>query len=313
VTGTARWADVAERGSALGLRITVWCYRLFGRPLSLVLVHGIVGYFFLTGRAARRASRAYLRRVAATPDGARALGRPPDIWASFLHFRAFALAIFDRLVLWLGRPEDFSFEVVGIERYKQLLARGRGAIVIGAHIGSFDALRALAQHDRRAVNVLMFTRHAPRINAIFRRLSPDFEMRIIETDPGAAETVLRIRACIERGELVAMLGDRVEADAPGRACRVPLLGDPVPLPEAPYLLAGLLRCPLFLMVALRQGSGRYRVIAEVLAEEVEIPRREREKRVRELATAYAERLEHHCRTNPYQWFNFYDFWQEGAR
>jgi predicted LPLAT superfamily acyltransferase len=112
---------------------------------------------------------------------------------------------------------------------------------------------------------------------------------------------------------VAMLADRIEAGDHGRTCRVPLLGEAVALPQAPYLLAGLLRCPLFFMVALRQGSGRYRVIAEVLAESVELPRREREKRVQELATAYAGRLEHYCRTNPYQWFNFYDFWQEGAR
>lgn len=308
-----RWADVAERGSILGLRITVWCYRLFGRPLSLVLVHGIVAYFYLTGRAARRASRAYLRRIAGTPDGTRALGRRPDAWASFLHFRAFALSIFDRLVLWLDRRDAFSFEVVGLERYKEILACGRGAVIIGAHIGSFDALRALAEHDGRPVNILMFTRHAPRINAVFRQLSPDFQVRVIEADPSSVETVLRIRTCIERGELVAMLGDRIEAGDRGRTCQVPFLGDAVALPQAPYLLAGLLRCPLFFMVALREGSGRYRVVAEVLSDRVELPRREREKRVQELAAAYAGRLEHYCRKTPYQWFNFYDFWQEGAR
>lgn len=313
MSGTTRWADVAERGSALGLRITVWCYRLFGRPLSLVLVHGIVAYFYLTGRAARRASRAYLRRVAATPEGAGALGRPPDAWASFLHFRAFALSIFDRLVLWLDRRDAFAFEVVGLERFKQILGRGRGAVLVGAHLGSFDALRALAEHDRRPVNILMFTRHAPRINAVFRRLSPDFEMRVIEADPQSVDMVLKIRSCIERGELVAMLADRIEVADRGRTCRVPFFGEAVTLPQAPYLLAGLLRCPLFLMVALRQGSGRYRVVAEVLSERVEMPRREREKRVQELAAAYAGRLEHYCRAYPYQWFNFYDFWQEGAR
>lgn len=310
--GATRWADIAERGSILGLRITVWCYRLFGRPLSLVLVHGIVAYFYLTGRSARRASRAYLRRVAATPDGARALGRRPGAWASFLQFRAFALSIFDRLVLWLDRSDAFAFEVVGLERYKEILARGRGAVIVGAHLGSFDALRALAQHDRRTVNILMFTRHAPRINAVFRQLSPDFEMRVIEADPQSVEAVLQIRACIDRGELVAMLADRIEAGDRGRTCRVPLFDEAVTLPQAPYLLAGLLRCPLFFMVALRQGSGRYRVIAEVLSEEVEMPRRERGKRVQELAAAYAGRLEHYCRTHPYQWFNFYDFWREGA-
>ena len=121
---------------------------------------------------------------------------------------------------------------------------------------------------------------------------------------------MRIRACIARGELVAMLADRLEPGGRSRSCRVPFLGDLVELPEAPYLMAGLIGCPLFFMVALRAGPGRYRVFAEVLAECVKLPRGERDKRIRELAAAYAGRLEHYCILAPYQWFNFFDFWRE---
>jgi predicted LPLAT superfamily acyltransferase len=305
-----RWARVAERGSIAGLRIVVWVYRRFGRPATLVLVHAIVVYMFLTGRGARAASRAYLRRVAAVPEGAAALGRPPDLWASFLHFRAFALSIFDRVVLWLDRQGALEFEVSGRENFARLLTPQRGGIVVGAHLGSFDALRALAEEDQRIVNVLMYTRHAPRINAVFRELSPDSQVRVIQAD-GAVDTVHRIRACIQRGELVAMLGDRVEPSDRNRTCRVAILGARVELPEAPYLLAALLGCPLFFMVALRANDARYHVHSEVLAERVELPRGERQKRVRELATAYAGRLEHYTLTAPYQWFNFFDYWHEG--
>jgi predicted LPLAT superfamily acyltransferase len=307
VSASARWSRVDEVGSALGMRATVAFYRLFGRPLSLVLVHLIVVYFFLTRSGARRASRAYLRRVAVT-GGATGLGRRPGAWTSFLHFRAFALSIFDRLVLWLGRDGDLRFDVVGREHYDRLLTPERGAIVVGAHLGSFDALRALARHDGRVVNVLMYTKHAPRINAAFKRLSPDAQVRVIEAVPRSMDTVLRIRTCIARGELVAMLADRVEPSDRGRTCPVTLLGDTVEIPEAPYLMAGLLGCPIFFMVALRGEKGTYRVFAEVLAERVDLVRGEREKRIRELAAAYAGRLEHYCLLAPLQWFNFFDYW-----
>jgi predicted LPLAT superfamily acyltransferase len=311
VTEGTRWSRAAERGSMLGLRVTVACYRLFGRSLSLVLVHGIVAYFFLTGRAQRRASQAYLRRVAAAAGGVAALGRAPDVWASFLHFRAFALSIFDRLVLWCGREGELHFEFAGGEHYDRLLRPTRGAIVVGAHLGSFDALRALADRDGRVVNVLMYTRHAPRINAMFRQLSPDAQLRVIQVDHHSMDTVLRIRACIDRGELVAMLGDRVEPADRGRNCTVSLLGGAVEIPQAPYLLASLLGCPIFFMVALREGRAHYRVFAEVLAEQVRVGRGERDKRIRELAAAYAGRLERYCLAAPYQWFNFFDYWEEG--
>ncbi len=306
------WSRAAERGSMLGLRVTVASYRWLGRWLSLPLVHAIVAYFYLTGRAQRRASRAYLRRVAAVPEGATALGRPPGAWASFLQFRAFALGIFDRLMLWFGRGDELSFEVEGREHYDRLLTPTRGAIVVGAHLGSFDALRALADRDGRVVNVLMYTRHAPRINAVFERLSPDLRLRVIQVDGDSMGTVLQIRSCVERGELVAMLGDRVEPTERGRTCRVTLLGGVVEIPEAPYRLAGLLGCPLFFMVALRGDGPHYRVVAEVLAERVELARGERGKGLDELAAAYAGRLEHHLLRAPYQWFNFYDYWSEGA-
>jgi predicted LPLAT superfamily acyltransferase len=256
---------------------------------------------------------AYLRRVASAPEGARALGRAPGTWASFLHFRAFALSIFDRLVLWFGRERDLRFEVIGREHYDRLLTPTRGAIVVGAHLGSFDALRALADRDRRAVNVLMYTEHAPRINAVFRALSPDVQLRVIQVEPDSMGTVLKIRSCIDRGEIVAMLGDRVEPADRGRTQSVALLGGRIELPEAPYLLAGLLDCPLFFMVALRAPGPRYRVYAEVLSERVDFGRGERDKRIRELAAAYAGRLEHYLLQAPYQWFNFYDLWAEDAR
>ena len=308
VSERTAWSRAAERGSRWGLRFTVACYRIFGRPLSLVLVHGIVAYFFLTGREQRRASLAYLRRVASAPGGAAALGRTPGLWSSFLHFRAFGLSIFDRLELWFGTRGALQFEVVGREQYDRLLTPTRGAIVVGSHLGSFDALRALAERDGRVVNVLMYTRHAPLINGVFQELSPEATLRVIQVEQETMGTVLQIRSCIERGELVAMLGDRVEPADRGRSLRVSLLGGGIEIPTAPYLLAALLDCPLFFMVALRRGRGRYRVIAEVLAEAASAAGGERDKRVRELAAAYASRLEHHLLRAPWQWFNFYDLW-----
>jgi predicted LPLAT superfamily acyltransferase len=312
VSQALHWSEIRERGSTFALHIVVGFYRLFGRRLTLLLVHAITVYYYLAVRSARAASRAYLRRIASRPGGVQALGRRPDAVASLLHFRAFALSIFDRIALWFGLDGTLEYEVHGIERYDALLRPDRGAIVVGAHLGNFDALRALADRDGRVVNVLMFTRNARRINDFFRRLSPHVQVRVISAEGETLETALRLRACIERGELVALLGDRIGPMERGRSCRVSFLGDPVELPQAPYRLAALLRCPLFFMVALRSGDARYQVFAEVLAESVELPNGEREKRIAELACAYAARLEHYCALAPYEWFNFYDYWQEGA-
>jgi len=162
--------------------------------------------------------------------------------------------------------------------------------------------------NRTVVNALMFTANARRINQIFRELSPEVETHVIQVDPGSVESVFEVRRCLARGEHVAMLGDRIEPGDRHRSSRVPFLGGEVDLPQAPFLMASLLGCPVLLVVALRRGPQRYEIFTEQLAERVVLPRRDREAAVRGLLAAYAARLEHHCLRAPYEWFNFYDYW-----
>ena len=265
-------------------------------------------YFFLTDAPGRRASLAYLRRVHATADGRRALPTPPGLRESYRHYRTFALAIVDRLAIWFGRGDEFEFVSDGLDYIDRLAEQGRGALLLGAHLGSFDALRLLARRAGRTVNVLMFTANAERINRVLRELAPEIEDRVISVDPSSVQSVFTIRERLRRGEHVAILADRIEIGDRDRALRVPFLGGLVELPQAPILLAGLLGCPLVSIVALRDGPGRYRAHLDRLAERVELPRADRTAAVAELLTSYARRLEHHCLAAPYQWFNFFDYW-----
>jgi predicted LPLAT superfamily acyltransferase len=308
-----RWSQVAERGSLWGMRITAWSYRRLGRRVCGALVHAIVAYFFLTDRKGRRASAAYLRRVYATPEGRANLGQPPGRWQGFLHYREFAMSIVDRIGIWFGHVDDFNYEMIGEEHLDHVAEEGRGAILVGAHLGSFDALRLLAERKNSIVNVLMFTANAERINTLFRELSPDMDTRVIQVDPASIDSVFEIRACLRRGELVAILGDRIEPGDQNRAVRIPFFGDSVKLSEAPYLLAALLDCPVLMILAFREASGRYSVYAEKLADRVCLPRHEREKGVSELLDAYVARLEFYCKQRPLQWFNFFDYWGDEAR
>jgi predicted LPLAT superfamily acyltransferase len=309
------WTGVAERGSVLGMRLTIWVYRFFGPRVSAWFILPIVGYFFVTDRQGRRASRRYLERIHATPGGAAALGHRPGLRDCFRHYQQFGLTVLDRLAFTLGRADDFDVTLLGGEHVDALPA-GRGAVLVGAHLGNFDALRALARRNRVVVNAVMFTQHAPRINALLRELSPDVDVRVLQLDPAVPDTALRLRACIERGEFVSILGDRVGPSGRPRVVRVPFLGAEAPFPQGPFVLAGVLGCPVFLIVGLRRGDGAYEIFVEPLADRVPSTPRERAERLPELVARYARRLEAFCLRAPYQWFNFYDFWGDetaGAR
>ena len=307
------WTTVAERGSVLGMRLTIGVYRMFGPRVSAWFVLPIVGYFFVTDARGRRASRRYLDRLYQAPGGPAALGHRPGTRDCFRHYRQFALTILDRLAFALGRGDDFEAVFHGREHVDAVLASGRGAVLVGAHLGNFDALRALARRSGLVVNVVMFTRHAVRINRLLRELDPTIDVRVLQLDPSVPDTALRLRACIDRGEFVAVLGDRVGAGARARVVRVPFLGVDAPFPQGPFVLSSVLACRVLLIVGLRRGHGRYEVFIEPLADTIPTAPRQRTERIAATVATFARRLEAYCLSAPYQWFNFYDFWDGGRQ
>jgi predicted LPLAT superfamily acyltransferase len=306
------WTGMAERGSLLGMWVTAQVYRLFGPRLTRYFILPIVAYFFVTDRRGRRASRRYLQRLHAFPGGAAALGHVPADRDGFRHYHAFGLAILDRLRFAVDGGRDVDIVFHGRQHLAGLVERKRGAVLLGAHLGSFDALRALAARNGIGVDVVMLTRHAPRVNAILRTLNRDGAARVVEPVPTTADSLFRLRASVERGGFVAILGDRVGAAARARVVKVPYLGAPAAFPAGPFVLAHALGCPIVLMIALRRDDRTYEVFAEPLAEPVCLPRVERAEWLNEIVRRYAQRLETYCLAAPYQWFNFFDFWGDEA-
>jgi predicted LPLAT superfamily acyltransferase len=262
-------------------------------------------YYSLFAVRARRASLAYLARVdrARGGDGSRR-----GLRDAYRHFYSFAQVILDRLSLWSGAYDKFDVVLHGREQMEGYLASGRGAFLVGAHLGSFDMLRMLAREIDIPVNVLMFTANAERINEAFEALDPGCNVRVINIDPTSARTVFEIRHCVERGEFVAVLADRSLPGGRDRIAHASFLGDPAPFPEGPILLSMLLKLPVVLSIALRTGPRRYEVFFEEIADGVPVPASDRAKVLQERVETFAARLEHFCLRAPYQWFNFYDFW-----
>jgi predicted LPLAT superfamily acyltransferase len=306
----AAWHATPERGSQLGMEITSWLYRHGAKPLARGLLWAIAGYFFATGRAAREASLEYLRRAHA----AGALPAPPRLRDAFWHELEFARSILDRIGFWLADAGEFRVDLIGEEHLAAARARGRGMVVLGAHLGSFDAMRLCAlEHAPLRVNVLMYTAHAARINRVLGGgAAPDASrIRAIPIEPGSLAHVIAARECVRRGEVVALMGDRMPpGGAPERALPVRFLGGEAFLPESPFRLAAALACPVVFMVGVRVAHRAYEVRVEPLAERFTLPRGERSSALAGYAQAYASALERHCLRAPLQWFNFFDFWRK---
>jgi len=312
MTTGAGWAAIAERGTLGALRFLALVYGLLGRRVVRVMLYPIAGYFFLR-ESSREASRSYLAQVWAHPEGRKHLAGPPGLFAPFWHYHEFAIQIFDRMVLWGRGLKELKLDHSGSEPLFALQREGRGAILIGAHFGSFDMPRQLAGEYGLVLNVLMFTAHAERINHFFEQLDPKSRIRVLNLEPGSLRTIFAVKACIDRGEHVALLADRMPVGASEEPVRIGFLGREMAVPLSPFLLALLLGCPAYLMLCVRTGDAHYETTVRRIFDGTRVPRRDREKVAGELAGAWVRALEEACLRHPYQWFNFYDVWVPEAK
>ena len=297
----APWLDQGERGSRSATRLMTWLALRGNRRAVRLLLYPIGAYFLLFSARARSASRQYL---------ALALGRAPRFTDLWRHFFTFAATVLDRVYFTDGQFGRFDIEVRGLERLRHTLAQGRGCLLLGAHLGSFELLRTFAPEHRLAVNTVMYEENAAKITeALNAQLDPQLRKRIIVS--GEPDTMLRIADCLWRGELVGMLGDRAAGSDKTVTCR--FFGRDAVFPQGPLRLALNLRVPVYLVAGLYEGGERYVIHLEPFCEEPNADRAERAAWTREWAQRYAERLEHFCRLAPYNWFNFYDFWSASPR
>lgn len=300
------WSHTPERSNALALRVMSWIALTCGRRVARWVLHPITLYFVLFAPAPRRHSRRYLSR---------ALGRPAGWRDVYRHLFTFTATILDRVYLLSGRMHLFDVSVHGEALIDATLAEGRGAFLAGAHLGSFEALRAVGQsRSGLRIAMVMYPDNARLINHALRAIAPHYQPKIIAL--GRRDSMLAVRDWLDAGGLAGLLADRA---LPGESQRagsigVNFLGREASFSDGPFRLAALLRRRVVFMAGLYAGGNRYDVRFTALADfsQRAADPAAREQHIRDAVLAYAAQLESICREQPYNWFNFLDFWHEDA-
>lgn len=294
------WQSRPEGGG----RFALWLIRTIalhgGRRLGRFCLYPITLYFFLRRGPERRASRQYLQRV---------FGRPPTVWQVLRHIHCFAATTLDRIFLLAHGERPFRIETEGLALLDERIAQGRGVLLFGSHQGSFEALRAIgARRPEMSLRVVLDKQKTPAMTDLLEALAPQVGASVIDAAQDGTTIVLAMAEACQGGALVAMLADRGRGHEVLR--RTGFLGSPAPFPVSPWLLAHALQVPVVLCFGLYLGGNRYRLVFEPFCDRVEVPRQARGPALDALIARYAQRLEHYVQVAPYNWFNFYDFWQD---
>jgi len=290
------WLSKPERGSKSLMRLMAWLALSMGRTPTRLLLHPICFYFFISSRATHKVLRKYFQRV---------LGRKTGLRDIYRHYHSFASTILDRIYFASGRYDLFDIEQHGTKIIRDCAERHQGCILLGSHLGSFEAMRSMGViMGNLPIRVLMYEENAEKMRQITREICPEMADTIISIGP--PESMLQVKEYLDEGGMVGILGDRVVSN--DKAVKCNFLGHSAMFPVGPILLAATLKVPVVLCFGLYLGANRYQLHLELLGDRIQVSRENRASDLQYWVQQYASRLEHYCRKAPYNWFNFYDYW-----
>ncbi len=299
------WSKVRERGSYFGMQFLLGVYKVFGRRILWIFMFPVVLYFFVSGKTARKASYQYWTNLHAF-DASLA---KPGFTTGLKHFCTFADSAFDKIDAWLGRITPQSLTYANQHLFDDLVAQKQGAIFIGSHLGNLEVCRALGmRHTDSVINVLVFTHHAVEFNRTLQRINPNVSVNLIQVTDMGPDLAILLKSKVEQGEFIVIVGDRTSTTAVGRVHYASFLGQPAPFAQGPFILAALLECPIYWLFCMRNESG-FDVQFTHYSDGLSLPRKTRQQALARVIEDYVSELQRVALKYPYQWFNFYDFWQ----
>ncbi|MDE1310695.1 glycosyltransferase family 2 protein [Vibrio aestuarianus] len=304
------WSKRQERGTVLGIKALLAVYSLLGRPIFNLMLKLVMSYYYLTGKQARQASEQYLQHLQSYAN--RRKITLPNHLSSYNHLLSFGHTMLDKLAAWKGDFSVKNLTIHGQELFQTLAERKQGVLLLGSHLGNIELCRALGRrHSHIKINALVFTEHAERFNAVMKAINPNSELNLIQVSRLGPDTAILLQQKIEQGEWVVIVGDRTSTSKETRAVWADFLGQPAPFPQGPFMLASVLKAPVYLLFGLRDERSKtphFNVYFEHFSDNIDLPRKERQAALAQVVQRYADRLEHYTLQAPLQWYNFFNFW-----
>jgi len=305
------WSSIQERGTYYGIKILVLTYSLFGRSIFKLFLAPVVFYFSISATRIKQSSEDYfnqLRKYALATEKS-----IPANLSVYQHINSFSLTLLDKLAAWKGDIVESQLRIQGVEHVETIIEHKKGIVLIGSHLGNLELCRALSKrYINVTINALMFTKHSSDFTKVLKDVNPRSEVNIIQVDELSVATAILLDQKIEAGEWIVIVGDRTSTSVEQRAVWVDFLGKKAPFPQGAFLLASILKAPVYTLFALRNESSKdlnFDLYFEHFSDQIKLPRGNREQALEEIVQQYAKRLQAYTLESPLQWYNFYDFWQ----
>ena len=283
-------------GSALGTRIFIWLLSACGLRPAYVLLWFVSFYYALFNKKACSAIKKLRHQ----------LNLPVSLVAYHRHFFTFGMSMLDRYAFQALKKSPFTFDCINENVIEEALTTGKGVVLLGAHYGNGELAGTMLQGKLpTTINYIKLEAERQAERAIFKNADSNRAVNIIPYVENSPSMMVAIVQALRRGEIVCLHGDRV-VGADYRM--VSFLGMSARFPRGAFAIAAATGASIVPIFVTKESAWHYRFEAfEPIT--VAYDRAEREAQIAKGMERYVGLLENVVRKNPYNWFNFYDFWQ----
>ena len=282
-----------SRGGRFGYQFFVYTIRLLGLRCAYVFLAFIVIYFIPFAPKATRAIWRYNRQK-------RRLGVLASVKELYCHYYVFGQTLIDKMAMRGGLNEKYRYEFDNYKRFLEILNSGEGVVMMGAHIGCWEAGAGFFGTYGKKINIVMLDAEHQQIKDVLEEnASQENNYNIIPLNQNIIDAMLQIKVALNNGEYICFNGDRyMEKD---HTAVVDFMGSKALFPMGLFKIAAKCRVPVVFYYSMREPNRTYRFIFEE-------PVIDGKMTTEKLLEQYVKSLEKIVEKYPRQWFNFYDFW-----
>jgi predicted LPLAT superfamily acyltransferase len=281
-----------SRGNVLGYKIFFFTLKTFGLRATYGLLRLVTFYYFLFAWAAVKAQMNYFQQV-------HGYGRLKSWWSAYANLNQFGQSLVDKAVVQSGQF-DKPFEVIrnGENLIGEALAKGKGVLLISAHVGNWEAAGQLLNKFDTVVNLVMLDAEHERLKEYLSSMMSKRKLNVIAIKNDLSH-VIAIKKAFDNNEIVALHGDRYTAEH--RVIRKDFFNLQAAFPEGPFILSSKFKVPTLYVFCMKEAALKYQFYAFPSGEEGE--------KAEVLMARFVTLLSQKVKEYPFQWYNYYDFWQ----
>ena len=287
----SRW-DGKTKGPLLGYQILFFVIKTVGLPFTYFILRFVSYYYFLFEIEKRNLTiDFYMRSFNYTYKESRSLTRK--------NFYILAQTLVDGIAFLVGKGERFTHNFNNEQYLIDIKNGNKGGILLSAHVGNWEtAGNLLKERITSQINVVMLDAEVEKIKNFLQNSTGGSHFNIIPIKNDLSHIIL-INNALRNNEFVAIHADRFMEGA--KHLEMDFLGRKAKFPAGPFIIAAKFDAPVSFVYAVKNGKYHYELSATKPIEEKLSPEI--------VAQLYVKELETKVKSNPEQWFNYFDFYQ----